>query len=202
MSKLSEFKNFISMPQPIKVVNRFKKDEEGATAVEFAIVGGPFFLLVFAIIESSLLFFANQYLETVVDDVARLYRTGRTGDVATAAKLKEEMCDRIVALFNCNRIITHVDVAEKFTDLPPPPQSNNVSNLDGDGNYAPPERFDDAAVCPGQVVQFTASYEWPIYTNYAAPLVSEGLNNNALINVTAVVRTEEFQAPPGVTCPP
>lgn len=200
MRKLSKFKNLISMTKPVKIIKRFKKDEEGVTAVEFALVGPPFFLLVFAIIESSILFFANQYLETVIDDVARLYRTGQITNISTAADLKAEMCRRIVALFDCNRVFINLDTADQFSDLPPPPQSNNSSNINADGEYEPAENF-DPNICPLQVLRLNASYEWPIYTNYASPLVSEGLNDNALISVTAVVRTEDFNTPPGVTCP-
>ncbi len=199
MAKLSKFKNYLAMTKPVKVINRFKKDEDGVTAVEFAIVGGPFFLLVFAIIESSLLFFANQYLETVVDDVTRLYRTGQVADINTAPKLKEEMCRRIKGLFDCNKIFISVDTADQFSELPPPPTPNNGSNVNSDGDFEPPENF-DPDICPLQVIQFTASYEWPIYANYSAPLVADGLNDNALISVTAVVRTEDFPQTPGTTC--
>ena len=188
------------MTKPVKVINRFKKDEAGVTAVEFAIVGGPFFLLVFAIIESALLFFANQYLETVVDDVARLYRTGQVANISTATKLEDEMCARIKGLFDCRRIFISLDTADEFINLPQPPVASNSSNINEDGAFEPEERF-DPNICPLQVVQFTASYEWPIYANYSAPLVSEGLNDNALISVTAVVRTEGFEQIPGTTCP-
>lgn len=199
MAKLSKFKNYMSMTKPVKVINRFKKDEEGVTAVEFAIVGGPFFLLVFAIIESSLLFFANQYLETVVDDIARLYRTGQLANITTATGLRQEMCSRINGLFDCHRLFISLDTEDKFIDLPLPPIANDASNINSDGNFEPIERF-DPNICPTQIVQLTASYEWPIYANYSAPLVSEGLNDNALIGVTAVVRTENFDQIPGTTC--
>jgi hypothetical protein len=179
-------------------VKRFKKNEEGTTAVEFAIIGGPFFLLIFAIIETSLLFFANQYLETVIDDVARLYRTGQIANIDTKAKLRTEICSRIVALFTCSDLKFHVDAAPKFSGLEDPLDPS--AHLDADGNFDPPERF-PPNLCPNQVLELTASYEWPIYANYSAPLVASGLNDNAFINVTAVVRTEGFPKPPGFTCP-
>ena len=197
MSLISKINDFISLGKPIKVVRRFNKNEEGTTAVEFAIIGGPFFLLIFAIIETSLLFFANQYLETVVDDIARLYRTGQISNISTKEDLKDELCLRVVALFDCNKIITHVDVAAKFSDLPKPLIPGDYVNALG--VYEPPERF-PPEICPEEVLQFTASYEWPIYANYSAPLVAEGLNDNALINVTAVVRNENFPIPAGFTC--
>ncbi len=197
MSKKSKFSNFLTAGQPVRVVRRFKNNEEGATAVEFAIIGGPFFLLIFAIIETSLLFFANQYLETIVDDIARLYRTGQIANISTKADLKTEICNRVVALFDCNKIVIQVDTSPKFSSLPPPPTVSG--NVDGSGNYAPTERF-PSEICPSEVLQFTASYEWPIYANYSAPLVSKGLNDNALINVTSVIRTEAFPIPTGSSC--
>lgn len=190
----------MSVTKPIKVINRFHKDENGVTAVEFALVGGPFFLLIFGIIESAILFFANQYLETVIDDVARLYRTGQVVNLLTAEELEEEMCARIKGLFDCNKIFISLDTAERFADLPPPPTANNAANINAQGSFEPVQRF-DSNICPLQIVLITASYEWPIYTNYAAPLIAEGLNDNALISATAVARTEDFDQLPGTVCP-
>lgn len=189
----------LSLARPVRTVRRFKKDENGATAVEFAIVGGPFFLLVFAIIETSLLFFANQYLETVIDDVARLYRTGQIANISTKQDLKQELCRRVVAMFDCNRIITQVDIAAEFRDLPDPPDPADPTNFNSVGAFAPPESF-PPEICPVRILQLTASYEWPVYANYSAPLTTGGLGSNALINVTAVVRTENFAIPAGFTC--
>ena len=55
----------------------FAKREDGAAAVEFAIVVAPFLALLFAILETALVFFAGQTLETAVSDSARLILTGQ-----------------------------------------------------------------------------------------------------------------------------
>lgn len=190
--------------KPVRTVKRFKKDESGVTAVEFAIVGGPFFLLIFAIIETVIFFWANQYLETVVDDVTRLYRTGQitstspAWDISTKQGLDDELCRRIVALFDCENIFVQVDQEQRFQDLPLPPRGDNQNNF-SNGNFAPQERF-PPQICPLQVIQITASYVWPIFTNYSAPLVSEGFGSDALINVTAVARTENFPIAVSANC--
>lgn len=192
--------------KPVRTVKRFKKDESGVTAVEFAIVGGPFFLLVFAIIESAIFFWANQYLETIVDDVTRLYRTGQfvsttpQWDITTKDGLEDELCRRIVALFDCDELFVQVDLEDEFIDLPLPPEPGNQNNFTN-GRFTPDERFPDE-VCPRKVIQITASYVWPVFTNYAAPLVSEGFDSDALINVTAVARTEGFQTAVNSNCTP
>ena len=199
MSMLNKINRLLSKSRFVKKTQRFKKNEEGVTAIEFGIVGAPFFLLVFAIIETSIFFFANQYLETVTDDVARLYRTGQLANISTQTDLKLELCNRIVALFDCNQIKVSVDVEDEFSDLPPPTDTSNTANFDAAGNFTPPERF-PPEVCPLRVLQLSASYEWPIYANYSAPLISPGLNDSALIHVTAVVQTEDFPTPAGSTC--
>ena len=71
-----------------RIVRRFNKDREGTTAVEFAILAFPFFLLLFGIIECSLLFFAGQMLESAVDDVGRKIRTGQLDQTMTEDQLR------------------------------------------------------------------------------------------------------------------
>jgi Flp pilus assembly protein TadG len=61
------------MGQPASIVpaarrrllgRRIRRDESGATAIEFGLVALPFFALMFAILETALLFLASQTLET------------------------------------------------------------------------------------------------------------------------------------------
>lgn len=166
-----------------KKVRRFHDEESGATAVEFAMIAGPFFLLIFAIIETSLYFFAGQYLETAVDETTRLFRTGQLDETSTNADFRNELCNRIDVLFNCADIRTDVQVAARFEDLGEPPVP------DADGNF-PADGFDT----PGArvIMQVTASYKWPVHTNYSAPMLYAEGGNYALIRVTAVTRTEPY----------
>ena len=45
-------------------MRRFRRNRRGSAAVEFALIATPFFALLFAIIETSIVFFAGQVLET------------------------------------------------------------------------------------------------------------------------------------------
>ena len=55
----------------------FLADRQGATAVEFALVATPFIGLLFGIIQTFLIFFAQQLLETSVNQSSRLILTGQ-----------------------------------------------------------------------------------------------------------------------------
>lgn len=173
-----------------RIVRRFKREDDGTTAVEFAILAFPFFLLLFGIIESSLLFFAGQMLESAVDDVGREIRTGQLDDTMTESEFKQEICDATALLFDCGKLQIDLSIAATFEDLDEPPQPE-----DGELDYS---SFSFTAPCPEQIALVTVAYEWPIFTNYVAQHVS-GLNSkNALLNAMAVFRTEPYPAQGGV----
>src|SRR3954454_1059157 len=86
----------------IKTVRRFARGEDGVAAVEFGMVAAPFLALMFAIMETSLVFFAGQTLETAVADSARLIMTGQAqASGLTQDTFKTEVCKRIAGLFDC-----------------------------------------------------------------------------------------------------
>lgn len=166
-----------------KVIRRFRSEDSGATAVEFAIIGGPFFLLIFAIIESALFFFAGQYLETTVDEVTRLFRTGQLDSTTTEAEFRKEFCDRLIVLFSCDEVRTEIKVALDFADLDNPKKPDSGGNLGGNEFVAPG---------PLQILQVSAQAKWPVYTNFAAPMLYTAGGNFALIQVVTVTRTEPY----------
>ena len=59
------------------VLRRFARRQDGAAAIEFAMVAAPFLAMVFAIMETAIVFFAGQALETAAADSARLIMTGQ-----------------------------------------------------------------------------------------------------------------------------
>ena len=62
-----------------KALRRFRRNRRGSAAVEFALVAPIFFALLFAIIETAIVFFAGQVLETGVQDSSRMIYT-ESGD--------------------------------------------------------------------------------------------------------------------------
>src|SRR6185312_2570448 len=102
-----------------RTVNRLLGREDGAAAVEFALVAAPFLALVFAIMETALVFFASQSLETVASDSARLILTGQAQNQGfDAAKFKAAVCDRVYALFDCmGGLYVDVQTYTSFSNL-------------------------------------------------------------------------------------
>ena len=50
------------------LLRRFRRNRRASAALEFALVAPIFFALLFAIIETALMFFAGQVLETITQD--------------------------------------------------------------------------------------------------------------------------------------
>ena len=63
-----------------EALRRFRRNRRGSAAVEFALVAPVFFALLFAIIETALVFFAAQVLETGTQDSTRLMYTHQASD--------------------------------------------------------------------------------------------------------------------------
>jgi Flp pilus assembly protein TadG len=92
---------------------RLARDENGVTAIEFAMVGVPFFMMLFGIMGVGLCFFSVFNLENAVEQAARPFRTGESktlypsptpSDPLTAAsklKFSEAVCDQLAPFFDC-----------------------------------------------------------------------------------------------------
>ena len=96
---------------PARVACRFARHQDGAAAVEFALVALPFLALTFAILETALVFFAGQTLEAAVTDAGRLIMTGQAQTAGyTKDDFKTQVCNRLAGgLFNCSNGV-YVDV--------------------------------------------------------------------------------------------
>lgn len=84
----------------VRTIRRLARQEDGVAAVEFGFVALPFFALLFAIIETSLVFLANQSLETAAADSARLVLTGQAQSMSLS-DFKTKTCAKLKALFDC-----------------------------------------------------------------------------------------------------
>jgi len=173
--------SILSAPQ---IVRRFNKDEEGVTAIEFAMLALPFFMLLMAVIETSLLFFAGQVLESSVDEVGRKIRTGQLDQTLTKAELRTEICNGSAVLFDCNDLLIDMQVVAKYEDLGSMPGP--------DGGELDPADFGFEAAGPKQIVMVTVAAEWPIFTNYLQQYMSDLNNGNALLTGVTVFKTEPY----------
>ena len=172
----------------LRATRRLARKEDGVAAIEFGMVAAPFLLLIFAIMETAMVFFAGQTLETAVSDSSRLIMTGQAqaqGFSQTA--FKDAVCGKIYGLFDCQAGV-HIDVKS----YPSFASVNLTPPLDAGGNFDPNMSYQPGG--PGDIVVVRLFYQWPIFVS----LLSNMSGNNRLLIATAAFRNEPF----GSTAPP
>lgn len=76
------------------VSSRFRKDDGGATAIEFVFVFPAFIALVFLVMQSALTYWTHHTLDFGVHETVRLVRTGQvTSQSLSKHKFKETICE-------------------------------------------------------------------------------------------------------------
>jgi Flp pilus assembly protein TadG len=177
------------MKRPLACVTarRMLREQDGATTVEFAMVAAPFLALVFAIMESAIVFFAGQVLETAAADSARLIMTGQAQTKGyDQAKFKEAVCSRIFGLFDCAGAL-QVDVKNY-----PSFASVNVGKpLDSSGNLQT-GNFGYQPGGPADIVVVRLMYQWPVYVSLLGLNLADGAGGKRLLMSTVAFRNEPY----------
>jgi len=95
----------------LRLAKRFQKEEDGATAVEFAFVALPFFALLFGIMELAIVFFINSALTHATAEAGRIIRVGNFQACGGADEFKALVCENMTGLGNCWKNV-RIDVVE------------------------------------------------------------------------------------------
>lgn len=167
-----------------RLLRYFVKRTDGSVAIEFGILALPFFALMFAILETALLFFAGQVLETITADSSRLIMTGQAQTQGfNATQFRNAVCANTFGLFNCTTGIK-IDV-RKYTSFK---DVNLAPPLDADGKLT-----DNFAYNPGEageIVVVRLFYQWPI--SFSSLGLSNMAGSNRLLVATAAFRNEPY----------
>jgi Flp pilus assembly protein TadG len=177
--------NFSIRTRTSKVLLRFLRKQDGATAVEFSLVAPPFLALLFALLETGIVFFAGQSLVTATNTAARLILTGQAQNQnLTQATFTNGICAQLTGLFSCSGVYVNVQTAANFASLnETPPVSNGVLNTSNFG-------FNPGS--PGDVVVVQVYYQWPIFVTLLNSGLANMNNNTRLLVATAAFQNEPY----------
>ena len=180
----------------LRFAKRFTRNEDGATAIEFAIVALPFFALLFGILELAVVFFINSALVQATAEAGRVLRVGNFQACGGANNFKALVCSNMGGLGNCWKNV-RIDVVEgssfktiTLPDIPP------IEELDEDetGEDAIPQTpngvFDANAAGDTIVVRSVLHYR------LALPPLLTRLDNPPGSGARTIVATTAFQNEP------
>ncbi|WP_196259950.1 TadE/TadG family type IV pilus assembly protein [Pelagibacterium limicola] len=168
---------------------RVMRADGGATAVEFGLLAPIFFAIIGAAMETALVFFAGQALDSAVHDSSRLIRTGQVHQQAlSASQYRADICGRLLGMFDCNQLRITVREIQAFTNF------STGNPLDAEsGEWSIQEQYQPGT--GGSIVVVEAYYKWP--TIIAVPGLMTGVtaDGKRLLASARVFRNEPFTFP-------
>lgn len=176
----------IFLERALLLFSRFRHAKKGSAAVEFAMLALPFFLLLYAVIDTSLVFFATSTLENGASTAARQVRTGQ----AQLANMSQQefrtlICNEVSMLLKCDaHLAFDVRKFNSFSNV------NLPAALDANGNLTGNFQFDMGG--PGDIIVVRAFYAWPVLTPNFGNTLSNMSGNARLIQAAIAFKNEPF----------
>ena len=168
------------------MLNRFRRAKKGSAAVEFAMLAIPFFLLLYAVIDTSLVLFATSTLENGIAAAGRQIRTGQAQAAnLTQAQFRTLICNQISMLLACDaRLAIDVRKFNSFGNV------NLPAAIDANGNLTGNYQFNMGVA--GDIIVVRAFYAWPVLTpDFGSPLVNMS-GNARLLQAAMAFKNEPF----------
>jgi Flp pilus assembly pilin Flp len=170
------------------LLRRFRRSRGGSAAVEFALVAPMFFALLFAIIETAIMFFAGQVLETITQNTARTILTGQTqgaGYTSLAQFQTSVVCPQIPALFTCASMGVDVESWPAFSG------SMAINNLTDPSCNFTNLQYNPGG--PGAIVLVKLEYKWPLFvTGFGFNITTPGCSGKRLLVAAAAFQNEPY----------
>jgi len=174
-------------------LGRLKRNEDGTTAIEFAIVAVPFFMFIFGLMGVSSYFFIMTSLEKGMDQSSRLIRTGQAQTAnMTVNDFKQSVCDKAGTWVKCNKVQVFV---QKFADWnlvqPQPCMSNAKSVVNSAKGTDPIENYSGAS---NDIVLITTCYKWDFATKIPYLDLGQMNDGSMMMQASTAFRTEPYAA--------
>jgi Flp pilus assembly protein TadG len=168
---------------------RWRRDERGSAAIEFAVIAPVFFFLMFVIAETALVFIAEQVMDNAVFETARLIRTGQAQAAnMTKTQFKTQVCNRVSVFINCSGSDFYLDVKSypTFGDMVIDQPIDDDDEFEDSGTFA----FGEA----NDIVVVRAYYQWPTNKIFGSLSLNNLSNGKRMIGSFAAFRNEPFTA--------
>jgi Flp pilus assembly protein TadG len=179
------------------LVRRWRGEESGAAAIEFAIVAMPFLILLFGIMTVSLFYFANFSIENAVWQASRAIRTGQvqsgqgaySGATTTALKkqaFKNALCAAVPSFSDCaSKAIVIVQSNANFSSISQPSCTDNGSLINDNA-----AAFDTGS--SSAVVLVTVCYPWSLGGKLPLFNLGDLKDGSRLMQASVAFRSEPY----------
>jgi Flp pilus assembly protein TadG len=168
---------------------RLWRSRRGATAVEFALIAAPLIAIILAALQTAIVFFFDQALQSATQKTARQLMTGsaQTANM-TQTQFNTALCGNLPSLFQCGKLMIDVQSASSFPNL----NTGNL-NLTYNAQNQVTNNFAYSPGGPGDIVIVRALYRWPVVGGPLGLNLSNQPDGSHLLIGTAVFKNEPYQ---------
>jgi Flp pilus assembly protein TadG len=169
-----------------RALARLRAAEQGATAVEFALIAPAFLATLIAVLQTALFLFAQASLQTAATQAGRLFMTGQAQNLSQSA-FKTQVCTNYLpAVFNCNNLIVVVQNYTSFSsaNTSAPALYNAQGNPVNTWAYSPGAQ--------GQVMVVQLVYPWSVVSGPLGFVLANLPNGAAEMMGISAFRVEPY----------
>jgi Flp pilus assembly protein TadG len=169
---------------------RFRRDEKGATAVEFGLISVPFFMLLMSTVEMALMLWTSQQMEEAVFQGSRSMLTGDSRTIysnpATAqTAFRDALCANMTLISSCPaRLKVDVQTFASFATA-----TSNSAITAGAINTA---AFGFQPATPSTIVVVRAVLSYPLTMSSWSQAFANLANGERALMANIAFRTEPF----------
>ena len=163
-------------------------DCRGNAATEFAFVIAPLAAIMIAILETSLVFFAQQTLETTAEKSVRQLITGTAQKAALSqSAFRTSVCNNLPRFMDCAKLMVDVHTVSSFSGAnvaAPTLTFNAGGNVTNSWSYNPGT--------PGSITVVTIMYIWSVQKGPLSFDLSTLSSNRRTLYATSVFKVEPY----------
>jgi Flp pilus assembly protein TadG len=163
-------------------------DERGAAALEFALVAVPLISLLLVALQTAIIMFYDEALQTATEKSARQLMTGAVQiSGLNQAAFKSLVCTN-APLFSCSGLMVDVQSANSFSAI-----STSALTPAYSGSGAVTNTWSYNPGSAGDIVIMRVMYDWPVVGGPLALALANQSNGTYLMVGTAVFKNEPYQ---------
>jgi len=175
----------------LAAIGRLCADSRGGAAIEFAFIAAPLAALMIAILQTSLVFFAQQNLETTAEKSARLLLVGSSQQAGkTSTQFRSDVCATLPFFMrtnNCANLMIDVRTVNSFSDAT---VSQPSLTYDSNGNVTNTWQYAPGGA--GTINVIRVMYIWKVQKGPFSFDLSTMSSNRRLLFATAVFKVEPY----------
>jgi len=177
------------------LLKRIRRETKGAAAIEFAIIAPVFFLMLWSIFETGMVFFASQTLTHALQTTGRSIRTGQAqSDQMSQSEYRTAVCDQVSHILSCDADKLYIDVRafSSFAGVAFPPPLDPDDNFDA-VNMNHFEIGESGNIAGGSsIVLVRGFYVWQLFTPVFGQYFANMPDNKRLLSASVAFKNEPF----------